>query len=130
MISPLAVEYSPSEYSQSEDDEPFFTPPTSKRVRSPFHRISRPTSVSVEAQGPPSQTKSGIMKTGSVNKGKDRHVSFPARSSPKPVDGEMKAGTLSQNYDVREETERLKMEMQNLRREVGLLRKAVLEGKR
>jgi hypothetical protein len=70
------------------------------------------------------------MKTGSVNKGKDRHVSFPARSSPKPVDGEMEAGTLSQNYDVREETERLKMEMQNLRREVGLLRKAVLEGKR
>jgi hypothetical protein len=127
ILSPLAVEYSPSEYSQSEDDEPFFTPPTSKRVRSPVHRISRPSSISIEARGSPIQTKGGIMRVGSANKGKGRHVSFPTRSSPKPVDGEMDAGSLGQSYNVREETEKLRMEMRGLRREVELLREAMLE---
>jgi hypothetical protein len=67
------------------------------------------------------------MRVGSANKGKGRHVSFPTRSSPKPVDGEMDAGCLGQSYDVREETEKLKMEMRGLRREVELLREAMRE---
>jgi hypothetical protein len=70
------------------------------------------------------------MRVGSVNKGKGRHVSFPTRSSPKPVDGEMDAGSLGQSYDVREETEKLRIEMRDLRREVELLREAVLERRR
>jgi hypothetical protein len=128
LVSPLAVEYSPSDYSQLEnDEEPFFTPPTSKRIRIPSYQVSRPTSISFETQSSPTQPQAppSVRAIGvrSVNKGKGRHVSFPQRSSPPSVDEE----TGSHYFDLKEETEKLRLEIQGLRREFILLREAVLE---
>jgi hypothetical protein len=128
LVSPLAVESSPSDYSQLEnDEEPFFTPPTSKRIRAPSYQVSQPTSISLETRTSPTRPQTPpsvrVKRVRSVNKGKGRHVSFRQRSSPPSVDEE----TGSHHFDFREETEKLRLEMQDLRREFILLREAVLE---
>lgn len=122
----VAVQCSPSEYShQEEDDERFFTA-VSRRVSSPFQRISRTTSKNIGTKQPietESRRRAGVVGAESAGRTNDRSVPVPAPSS-------LQTGISNQDYDLREETERLRLEMQNLRSEFALLRETILEGKK